>query len=190
MTSFPSFASVNLFWFAVGSRLAACRAEAARRRVSRRWGVRYHSEGTAAQRRGYNTCHATGLRLLRNRGEADVLCSIKACSVSLLPPDCSSQAAHWRFWEFLDQAIRRDNNVDSIDTLQYAREIAGQRANWPASFGRRHVASASDLLRRRRWTWRSSLYRRRWSWRSSLRLGKYRVARHLRFVQITLPLAL
>jgi len=80
MTSFPSFASVNLFWFAVGSRLAACRAEAARRRVSRRWGVRYHSEGTAAQRRGYNTCHATGLRLLRNRGEADALRSITACS--------------------------------------------------------------------------------------------------------------
>src|SRR5437867_9472935 len=144
----------------------------------------------AAQRRGYNTCHVTGLRLLRNRGEADVLRSIKACSGSLLPPACSSQATHWRFWEFSDQAIRRDNNVDSIDTLQYAREIAGQRANWPASFGRRHVASASDLLRRRRWTWRSSLYRRRWSWRSSLRRGKYRLARHLRFVQITLPLAL
>ena len=29
--------------------------------------MRYHSEGTAAQRRGYNTCHATGLRLLGNR---------------------------------------------------------------------------------------------------------------------------
>ncbi len=130
------------------------------------------------------------IRLCAHCGEADVLRSIKACSEPLLPLACSSQATHWRFWEFSDQAIRRDNNVDSIDTLQYAREIAGQRANWPASFGRRHVASASDLLRRRRWTWRSSLYRRRWSWRSSLRRRKYRVARHLRFVQITLPLAL
>src|SRR5438093_9475191 len=126
MTSFPSFASVNLFWFAVVA-ASPCRGAG---------GVRYHSEGTAAQRRGYNTCHATGLRLLRNRGEADVLRSIKACSGPLLPPACSSQAADWRFWEFLDQAIRRDNNVDSIDTLQYAREIAGQRANSPASSGR------------------------------------------------------
>jgi DNA ligase 1 len=32
------------------------------------------------------------------------------------------------------KAIRRDKNVDAIDTLQYARELAGQRANWPASF--------------------------------------------------------
>jgi len=32
--------------------------------------------------------------------------------------------------------IRRDNNVDFIDPLQYAREIAGQRANSPASCGR------------------------------------------------------
>jgi DNA ligase-1 len=27
------------------------------------------------------------------------------------------------------KAIRRDKNVDAIDTLQYARELAGQRAN-------------------------------------------------------------
>jgi ATP-dependent DNA ligase I len=32
------------------------------------------------------------------------------------------------------KAIRRDKNVDSIDTLQYARELATQRANSPASF--------------------------------------------------------
>jgi DNA ligase 1 len=32
------------------------------------------------------------------------------------------------------KAIRRDKNLDAIDTLQYARELAGQRANWPASF--------------------------------------------------------
>jgi ATP-dependent DNA ligase I len=30
------------------------------------------------------------------------------------------------------KAIRRDKNVDSIDTLQYARDIAGQTANAPA----------------------------------------------------------
>jgi DNA ligase 1 len=33
------------------------------------------------------------------------------------------------------KAIRRDKNVDSIDTLQYARELATQRANSPASLG-------------------------------------------------------
>ena len=33
------------------------------------------------------------------------------------------------------KAIRRDKNVDSIDTLQYARELAAQRANSPASLG-------------------------------------------------------
>jgi DNA ligase-1 len=32
------------------------------------------------------------------------------------------------------KAIRRDKNLDAIDTLQYARELAGQRASWPASF--------------------------------------------------------
>jgi DNA ligase 1 len=32
------------------------------------------------------------------------------------------------------KAIRRDKNVDSIDTLQYARELAMQRAHSPASF--------------------------------------------------------
>jgi DNA ligase-1 len=32
------------------------------------------------------------------------------------------------------KAIRRDKNVDAIDTLQYARELAGQRGNWSASF--------------------------------------------------------
>jgi DNA ligase-1 len=31
------------------------------------------------------------------------------------------------------KAIRRDKNVDSIDTLQYARELAGQRESSPAS---------------------------------------------------------
>jgi DNA ligase-1 len=31
------------------------------------------------------------------------------------------------------KAIRHDKNVDAIDTLQYARELAGRRANWPAS---------------------------------------------------------
>jgi DNA ligase-1 len=31
------------------------------------------------------------------------------------------------------KAIRRDKNVDSIDTLQYARELAAQRASSPAS---------------------------------------------------------
>jgi hypothetical protein len=59
MTSFPSFASVNLFWFAV---VAASLCQGAGGEVS----LRRHG-GTAAQRRGYNTCHATGLRLLRNR---------------------------------------------------------------------------------------------------------------------------
>ncbi len=34
------------------------------------------------------------------------------------------------------KAIRPDKNVDSIDTLQYARELAGQRANSPPSFRR------------------------------------------------------
>ena len=34
------------------------------------------------------------------------------------------------------KAIRRDKNVDSIDKLQYARELASQRGNLPASFGR------------------------------------------------------
>jgi hypothetical protein len=142
MTSFPWFASVNLYSFAVVA-ASLCRGAG---------GERYHSEGTAAQRRGYNTCHATGLRLLRNRDGKGVrganavtasvlaaarpICLVTVCSGPLLPPACSSQAAHWRFWEFSDQAIRRDNNVDSIDTLQYAREIAGQRANSPASFGR------------------------------------------------------
>jgi DNA ligase-1 len=29
------------------------------------------------------------------------------------------------------KAIRRDKNVDSIDTLQYARDLAGQRGNSP-----------------------------------------------------------
>jgi DNA ligase-1 len=33
------------------------------------------------------------------------------------------------------KAIRRDKNVDSIDTLQYARELATQGADSPASFG-------------------------------------------------------
>jgi DNA ligase-1 len=32
------------------------------------------------------------------------------------------------------KAIRRDKNVDSIDTLQYARELARQRINQPAGF--------------------------------------------------------
>jgi DNA ligase-1 len=32
------------------------------------------------------------------------------------------------------KAIRRDKNVEAIDTLQYARELARQRANWPANF--------------------------------------------------------
>ena len=31
------------------------------------------------------------------------------------------------------KAIRRDKNVDSIDTLQYARELAGPGANLAAS---------------------------------------------------------
>jgi DNA ligase 1 len=31
------------------------------------------------------------------------------------------------------KAIRRDKNVDSIDTLQYARELTAQRANSPPS---------------------------------------------------------
>jgi len=34
------------------------------------------------------------------------------------------------------KAIRRDKNIDSIDTLQYARELAGRGANLAASFGR------------------------------------------------------
>jgi ATP-dependent DNA ligase I len=34
------------------------------------------------------------------------------------------------------KAIRRDKNVDSIDTLQYARELATQSANLPNSFGK------------------------------------------------------
>src|SRR5207247_11140767 len=32
------------------------------------------------------------------------------------------------------KAIRRDKNVDSIDTLQYARDLAEQPANLPADF--------------------------------------------------------
>jgi DNA ligase-1 len=32
------------------------------------------------------------------------------------------------------KAIRRDKNVDAIDTLQYARQLAGQRATWPGGF--------------------------------------------------------
>jgi len=31
------------------------------------------------------------------------------------------------------KAIRRDKNVDSIDTLQYGRELAAQRASSPAN---------------------------------------------------------
>ena len=34
------------------------------------------------------------------------------------------------------KAIRRDKNVDSIDTLQYARELAMQSTNSPNSFGK------------------------------------------------------
>jgi len=34
------------------------------------------------------------------------------------------------------KAIRRDKDVDSIDTLQYAQELATQRANSPASLRR------------------------------------------------------
>jgi ATP-dependent DNA ligase len=34
------------------------------------------------------------------------------------------------------KAIRRDKNVDSIDTLQYARDLAEQRANSSVNFGR------------------------------------------------------
>jgi len=34
------------------------------------------------------------------------------------------------------KAIRRDKNVDSIDTLQYARELAAQSTNLPNSFGK------------------------------------------------------
>lgn len=34
------------------------------------------------------------------------------------------------------KAIRRDKNVDSIDTLQYARELATQSTNFPNSFGK------------------------------------------------------
>jgi hypothetical protein len=33
------------------------------------------------------------------------------------------------------KAIRRDKNVDSIDTLQYARRLAAQHAKLAASFG-------------------------------------------------------
>jgi DNA ligase-1 len=36
------------------------------------------------------------------------------------------------------KAIRRDKNVDSIDTLQYARELAGYRANLAASLAQAH----------------------------------------------------
>ena len=34
------------------------------------------------------------------------------------------------------KAIRRDKNVDSIDTLQYARELAAQSTNSPTSLGK------------------------------------------------------
>ena len=34
------------------------------------------------------------------------------------------------------KAIRRDKNVEAIDTLQYARELARQRANGPANFAK------------------------------------------------------
>jgi len=48
----------------------------------------------------------------------------------------SSQAARSRFWK----------NVDSIDTLQYARNLAQQRANLPADFDQATVISASDFI--------------------------------------------
>jgi len=34
------------------------------------------------------------------------------------------------------KAIRRDKNADSIDTLQYARELAAQATNIPNAFGK------------------------------------------------------
>ena len=92
----------------------------------------YHSEGTAAQRRGYNTCHATGLRLLRNRDEADALRSITACSGPLLPPACSSQAAHWRFWKFSDmtpvQAVKPDIALEVAFQFNPAQHASRQWA--------------------------------------------------------------
>jgi len=59
-----------------------------------------------------------------------------------------------------------------IDTLQYARNLARQRANLLADFDQAAVISASDLLRRGRRTWGSSLRRRRCRqrrWRRSRR---------------------
>jgi len=68
----------------------------------------------------------------------------------------------------------------------------------------KHVGTASDLLRCRRWSWRSSLCRRRWSWRRSFycsgwscRRRKYCAAKHVRLtllfglcpVQRALPLS-
>jgi len=35
------------------------------------------------------------------------------------------------------KAIRRDKDVGSVDTLQYARDLAEQPANLPVNFGRR-----------------------------------------------------
>jgi DNA ligase-1 len=45
------------------------------------------------------------------------------------------------------KAIRRDKNVESIDTLQYAHELATQSANLPAGM-RRDASSTRSLLRR------------------------------------------
>ena len=42
------------------------------------------------------------------------------------------------------KAIRRDKNVDSIDTLQYARELARQSTNSPNSFGEERLTSSQN----------------------------------------------
>ena len=56
--------------------------------------------------------------------------------------------ARWRFWK----------NVDLADTLPYACGLAEHDTPGHRSILTRRVISPSDLLRRGRWTWRSSLH--------------------------------
>ena len=51
---------------------------------------------------------------------------------SIQPSTCHASGLALRFPRI--KAIRRDKNVDPIDTLQYARDLAEQRANLPADF--------------------------------------------------------
>src|SRR6266571_4581765 len=68
-------------------------------------------------------------------------------------------------------------------------DLSEQRANSPANFSRARK-SVSDLLWRRRWTRRSSLFCRRRSWRSSRCRRICGTARHERSRQLKLSYAL